>query len=216
MRGVAQIHEQPMRVVGGRLAERLIGDGNHTLSVFARRFGQQLLRPGAERADRWRGDDGELVVPGNGKNADCQAERDDAVIFRGRYLGTAAPRRRAGRFEKEARIVTRGRKRHHAEMREHGIASADIGDAAEDATEAFRLGRFLQLRSGIGDGNKLARGRGAEGRRRLGQKIVHQHVLFERRSRLARHDKERARGVDVALDAPTCCGSVESSMCHLG
>ena len=160
MRGVAQIHEQPMRVVGGRLAERLIGDGNHTLSVFARRFGQQLLRPGAERADRWRGDDGELVVPGNGKNADCQAERD-AVIFRGRYLGTAAPRHRAGRFEKDARIVTRGRKRHHAEMREHGIASADIGDAAEDATEAFRLGRFLQLRSGIGDGNKLARGRGA-------------------------------------------------------
>ena len=35
MRGVAQIHEQPMRVVGGRLAERLIGDGNHTLYVFA-------------------------------------------------------------------------------------------------------------------------------------------------------------------------------------
>ena len=170
MRGVAQIHEQPMRVVGGRLAERLIGDGNHTLSVFARRFGQQLLRPGAERADRWRGDDRELVVPGNGKNADCQAERDDAVIFRGRYLGTAAPRRRAGRFEKDARIVTRGRKRHHAEMREHGIASADIGDAAEDAREAFRLGRFLQLRSGIGDGNKLARGRGAEGRRRLAKK----------------------------------------------
>jgi hypothetical protein len=55
-------------------------------------------------------------------------------------------------------------------MREHGIASADIGDAAEDATEAFRLGRFLQLRSGIGDGNKLARGRGAEGRRRLAKK----------------------------------------------
>jgi hypothetical protein len=37
-----------MHVIDGRIADRLVGDRDHTLAVLAGRLGQQLLGPGAE------------------------------------------------------------------------------------------------------------------------------------------------------------------------
>ena len=37
--------------------------------------------------------------------------------------------------------------------------------------------------------------------RRLGEEIVHQHVGLERRARLARYDEQRARQIDLVLEA---------------
>src|SRR5205823_1302935 len=44
--------------------------------------------------------------------------------------------------------------RNHAEIGKRGIASADAGDAVTNVTEAVGLGGFLQLRTGICDGDE--------------------------------------------------------------
>lgn len=161
-----------MRVVAGNVAKRFVGDGDHTVSIFAGRFRYQLFDPGAERGNRWRGDDGKLIAPADGKNTDRQAERN-AGILRWRYLGAASPRHDGGRFEKGAHVVTGRRERYQAEFGKHGIASADTGNAKENATEAFFLGGLLQSRAWIGDGDEVPAGRAAHGGGRAGKKIIH-------------------------------------------
>ena len=49
------------------------------------------------------------------------------------------------------------RGRHHAEIRQHGVAAADRRVAVEDVAEVVALGDLLHVRAGVGDGDEMLR-----------------------------------------------------------
>src|SRR5260370_24044495 len=88
-----------------------------------------------------------------------------------------------------------------AEIRQHGIAAADAGQPEKDAAEAVAPGDLFHLGAGIGDGDE-ARSDLRRADRLLGarEEILFEDVRLERGAGFARHDEERARRIDAALE----------------
>ena len=91
--------------------------------------------------------------------------------------------------------------RHQAERRQHRIAAADAGHAEEYLAKVLRLGRLLQRRAWIGDGDKMPAGfRFAD---RVGdalEKVILENIRLGRGARLARHDEQRLAEIERAFD----------------
>ncbi len=83
-----------MRGVG----QRLVIDRNDAVALLARALRQQLLQPRADVVDAGRGDDGDLVAPGRGADAQHGAELDAGILQRRRPGGTG-PHHQRGRCQ---------------------------------------------------------------------------------------------------------------------
>ena len=95
---------------------------------------------------------------------------------------------------KHGNVDAHARCRNHSEIGERRITTADAGQTVEDAPELVLFGHLLHLRARIGDGDEAAPvAAGAL------EEILLEDVRFERRSRLAGDDKQRARQVDLRL-----------------
>jgi hypothetical protein len=164
-----------------------------------------LLDPGAERNNRRRGDQRELVAPAAGENADGQAERDTGIIRR-RCLRTACSRHYAGGLQKGARVLAHCHERHQAKFGKHRVTAADARNAKKDAAKAFRLGGLLQLRRRIGDGDEAVCRCVANRGGSSCKKIIHQYTRLERCAGLAGDDEQRMRKVDAVLEAAHLLG----------
>ncbi len=93
------------------------------------------------------------------------------------------------------------RGRHHAEVRERRVTTADARHAKEDVTEAVRLGEFLKLGSRVGDGDELTTCPvHADSLLDQLEEVLLEDVGLERRSRLAGDDEERAVEVQLLLE----------------
>src|SRR5262249_57777442 len=86
---VGQIDEHPIRAVDRLSAERLGIDRDQALAVLAGGFGEQLLGPGTEIADRGRRHDRHLVVAAARERPQRKTELD-AGSFRGRNVAAAS------------------------------------------------------------------------------------------------------------------------------
>ena len=123
------------RAVDVHVAERLALDRDDPRPRFAGRLRDQLLRPGAERAHGGMGDDGQFVASAFGQRADRGAETHGGRILGGTVRGVGV-HRVDGAVEDCRDVVARQRRRNHAEVRQRGIAAADVRIVDEDAQEA--------------------------------------------------------------------------------
>ena len=78
----AEAHEDPVVAVDVRLAEGLAVDRDDADAGLARRLGDELLEPGAERRQVWLDDEGELVAPRAGERGHGRAEDEGRVVVR--------------------------------------------------------------------------------------------------------------------------------------
>ena len=129
------------------------------------------------------------------------AEHDAWIVGR-RHTGAAgAHHRLRGRSSKLADIQAHHGGGHQAEIRQHRIAAADARQPKRDMAEVIALGDRLQLRPGIGDGNEVrSRPFVADRSLRALEEILLEDIRLERAAGFARHDEERARRIDLALD----------------
>lgn len=90
---------------------------------------------------------------------------------------------------------------HQAEIRQHGVPSADAWNAKRDLAKALALGDRFQRRAGIGDGDEVrASPVGANGPFCQFEEVCLQDIGLERAARLARHDEKRSGGINLAFD----------------
>ena len=150
-----QIGEEPVFAIAFGCGERLIGQRDQPAPVLARALRQKLLQPGAEIGDPRRGNDRNFVAAETrGRNTHGDAELH-AGILRRRHVRAAGSLHRPHRFEQAFDVKTHRRRRHQAELRQHGVAPADRGYAVENMSKAKLFGASLQRRSGIGDRDEV-------------------------------------------------------------
>ena len=120
------IDEEPILIVDGGGAERLAIDGDQTLPLFARGFGDQLLEPCAKVRDAGRGNERDLVTADASKRAQDRAQDDRWILLGGDTCRTGVHHQFRA-VEQPSDIDTHQRCRDHAEIRERRIAAADAG-----------------------------------------------------------------------------------------
>ena len=135
-----QIGEESVVAVAIRRGERLAGERDQSTALLAGTFRQKLLQPGAEIGDYGRGDDRHLVA----SEARCSDTHGDAELH-ARIFRTAGHRGRRtvalAASSQQAFDVQADRSGwDQAELRQHGVTSANRGHAMKDAGE-------LQLRA---------------------------------------------------------------------
>src|ERR671931_2873554 len=94
-------------------------------------------------------------------------------------------------------------------------------------TKAFALGDLLQFRAGVCDGDEaVPRLVSADGLFHPLEEVLHEDIRLESSPRLARHNEERIRGIDLAfarLDLRWVCRvedqqlgvAIDLTKCHL-
>ena len=204
MRGVvfafgADIDEEAVVAVKRGIAERFAVDRDQALAVLAGGFGDQLFGPGAEIGDLLRRGDRHLVAAFEAGEPHRQPELHAGVFVR-RHVGAAGAHHRERVRDQAANVDTGGRRRHQAERRQHGVASADRGIAVEDAGKAL-LGRdLLQRRAGIGDGDEAMAGLVlADGLGDAIEEIILHHVRLGGAAGFAGDDEQRVGEIDLLL-----------------
>src|SRR5207302_7233491 len=89
---------------------------------------------------------------------------------------------------------------HEPKVRQGGIAPADIGAAMEDVTKLVAGGHLLKRRSRIGDSDEvLADPSVAHYLPHPLEEILFENVGFQRASRFAGDDEQRALQIQLAL-----------------
>src|SRR4029077_7034003 len=91
--------------------------------------------------------------------------------------------------------------RYLTERREHGVTAADAGNAEKYLAKILRLGRLLQRRARIGDGDKVPTSLVFADR--IGdalEKVILEDIRLGGGARLARHDEQRPAEIERALD----------------
>jgi hypothetical protein len=78
-------------------------------------------------------------------------------LLHGNVLATSSHHFR-GAFQKLPGVESHHRRRHHAEIGEHGIATADRRQAVKNVPEVIRFGDLLHLGAGISNGDEMAPG----------------------------------------------------------
>ena len=160
-------------------------DGDESLADLAGGFGQQLLQPGPQIRDTGRRDDGDLVAavfPGHSQH---NAEHHSGILFH-RNCGPAGIHHFFRCVEEFGKVHAHDGGRHHAEIRQCRITSADAGESEEDAPELVAFGHLLHVRLRIGDGDE------SPGSLLLTDRFLHafkeilfEDVRFERAARFA-------------------------------
>src|SRR5262249_29980191 len=122
--------------------------------LLACAFRQQLLQPSAQVANSGRSDQCDFVA------ADiCQRSQDrpqnHARVFSRRNSSRARVDHLFRAVKEAIDIQSHDRARHHAEIGQRGIAPADAGHAEEYVAETILLRDLLQLRTRVGNGDKL-------------------------------------------------------------
>ena len=132
MRGVvlafgADVDEEAIVAVQRRIAQRFAVDRDQALAFLAGGFRDQLFGPGAEIGDLRRRRDRHLVAAFETGEAHGEAKLHAGIFVR-RHVGAAGAHHRKRMRDQAANIDAGGRRRHQAERRQHGVASADRRD----------------------------------------------------------------------------------------
>ncbi len=181
--GQGQEHEIAVVTVGVGPGDRLADDRNDPLAGLAGALGDELLDPIAEGGQPRRGQDGELVAPGDRGLADGCPKRETGV--RGRVSSAACVRHGPGASQQPRKVDAVQRGRNEAEDRQRGVAAADVGWCLDDGAKLLRLRQVHQGRARIGDGDEVERGCNLAHRRLIG-------IRFGGRSRLRGDAEQRA------------------------
>src|SRR6185437_6504023 len=176
-----QIGEEPVAAVAFGHGERLAGERDQPASLLACAFREELLQPRAEIGDPWRGDDRHLVA----SEAGCRDTHGDAElhawIFRRWDIGAAGPLHRPRRLEQASHVKAQGRSRHQAELRQHGVASADRWRAIKDTSKLELARSPFQRGTGIGHRNELLAGLSLSSHRTGAvEEVIEEYVGLER------------------------------------
>ena len=195
-----QGNEDPVVVVDGGSAERLPVYGKDPGSPLARGFGQQLLEPRAEAADRRRQGERDLVAPLPGAGAEQQAESDPGIACR-RHPGRAGPRHPFGGGQQPAGIEAHRGGRHHPERRQGRESSADARLAPEHGPVPGRRSPVVERRPRIRDRDEARAGRiGTDPPGHPREEVALEETRLQRRARLARHHEQRAPDIELLLE----------------
>ena len=97
------IDKDAVGAVNRRRTERLAVERHDAAAEFSGRFGKQLLEPGAERGDRGRSNDRQLVAAMLRRGAEDRAE-DDPRVLNGRRARGARAHHLGRSFEQGARV----------------------------------------------------------------------------------------------------------------
>ena len=194
----ADADEDAVLAVVGRFQQRLAGDWEDALPLLAGRLGDELLDPEAERVQRRRRDEGELVAAVQGHGGEDRAEHRRRVLLRRGKLRHVA--RMHGAVEQRVHVDARERRRHHAEVRQRGVAAADIRHVDEDLMEPVALRVFDQLRAGIGDGDEALAGAIAFDRLHAVVEVAVEHHRLGGRAGFRGDDEEGALQVERLLE----------------
>ena len=133
-------------------------------------------------------------------SAEDRAQHDARVLLGGdrRYAGR---HHLVGAIQELRDVDPHDRGRHEPEVRERRVAPADVGPAGEDVPEPVDLGHLLQLRPGVGDGDEAAaRLLASEALGGALEEVLLEDRGLERGARFARHDEQRRRRIDPALE----------------
>ena len=154
----AQPHgdEQAILAVIANVEQWLARDGQDAFAFLAGALRDELLDPQPERVERPRRDERELVASRLRHRSDHRAELRRRIFFdRGDLRDVRGV---IGAIEKRDDVDAAQRRRHHAEIRERGVAAADVGHVDEDLAELVALRVALQLRVGVGDRDEVLAG----------------------------------------------------------
>src|SRR5258705_13164978 len=91
-RAYADVNEQAIIPVNTRRTERLTGDWNYPLALFAGALGDQLFDPQTKRRDLRRDRQRQLIAAGIGKRAEYRAEPSCRVVFGGNVVHACVQR----------------------------------------------------------------------------------------------------------------------------
>ena len=148
VRVVAQRHEQAVVAVGLGPGERLAHDGHHARAVLARRLGQQLLEPEAERGLPVGRHDRQLVAAGAHPGRHGRGQPGPGV---GGGRGAQPVGHPGRRVEQIGDVGPRQQRRDDAEVRQGRVAAADVGPVLEGGGEPAVGRQRGQVAAGIGD-----------------------------------------------------------------
>ena len=132
--GERQPDKEAIVAVDLRDAERLVGDRNQALALFARALRDQLLGPDAEALDRGRCDDRDLVAPDLRRLGEDRSQPGPGVLP-GRD-GWGARLHHGRRPVEQARNIDAAeRRRYETEVREGRVAAADVRRVEKGSAE---------------------------------------------------------------------------------
>ena len=126
-------------------------------AVLAGALRDELLHPGAERAQAGLGDDRELVAAGERRLAQHGAEPQGGVLAR-RDVGAAGHGDGAHAVEQPLEVDADQRRRHDAEEAERRVAAADVRRVHEDGAEVLVERLLLERGALVGDRHEVVPG----------------------------------------------------------
>ena len=122
----AQVHEQLIRAVNVRLAQRLAGDGHDASTVLPGAFGDELLDPQTERVELRRRNQRDLVPSRPRAGAHHETKRYCRIRECRNPVGLGCRKHRQRPADDFSDVLSHQRGRHQAEEGQRGIASADV------------------------------------------------------------------------------------------
>ena len=189
-----EVDEDAILPVGRRTPERLAVDGDDPGALLARRLGDQLLHPGAERCHPLGRDERELVPPGPGERAEHGAEMQARVLTGGDRRPAGEPHA-PGAVEKAGEVDAEEGGRHQPDVGQRRVAAADVGRVQEDSPEPPLAGLLLQRGAGVRDGHEVLARPVALRRAHPLPEEPEERVRLGGRARLGRDQVERARRI---------------------
>ena len=185
----ADAREEAVLAVHLRRPRRLSLDRQNALPVLPSAFGDQLLDPHAEAADRVSDEEGHLVPARERRGSDRGAKAQAGVLgpFPSAHFGHAR-----GSSQHLGDIGSGEGGGNEAEVGKRGVAAADLRVPGKDAPDPAPRGLLLQGRPRVRDDNEAFPRSGPEGLLDAAVEVVEEDVGLERRAGLRRHHEKRA------------------------
>ena len=127
------------------------------VALLAGALGDELLDPGAQRRQRRREDERELVAAAQRQLAHRGAEPQGGVLLDG-HVGAAGHGHGAHAVEQPLEVDADERRRDDAEEAQRRVPAADVAGVHEDGAEALVERLLLERSTLVGDGHEVLTG----------------------------------------------------------
>ena len=197
-----RVHKQPIIAHSARIAHRLARHRHNALALFARAFGEQLLSPQAEPAQRRRSDDTQLIPPRRRQRPHSRAQLRPRIIPRS-HIRAASPAHSAHAIQQRPHIYPRQRRRRQPKQRLHRISPANIRRIDERPPKPVSVSQRLQRRPRVAYSHEIPASL-IHADRSLHQppKMLVKHIRLYRAARLGRHHEQRLSAINIIRQRP--------------